>query len=112
MASSLIAKLPKKERQQLLDNLNYLNLSEIKSFCKRHSIPYRIVTETEDGRRKTAHIDDRKGLILNRIRHFLQTGLILEETRFSAAVVLTNSPTISLRTIVCITGNTIRQTAL
>jgi hypothetical protein len=87
MASSLIAKLPKKERQQLLDDLNYLNLSEIKSFCKRHSIPYRIVTETEDGRRKTTREDDRKGVILNRIRHFLQTGMILQETRFSTAVV-------------------------
>jgi hypothetical protein len=30
---------------------------------------------------------DRKGVMLNRIRHFLQTGLVLEQTCFPAAVV-------------------------
>ena len=87
MAPSVIAKLPEKERQELLDDLNYLNLAEIKSFCARYSIPYRIALETEDGRRKLTREDDRKGVILHRVRHFLQTGVILEETRFSAAVV-------------------------
>jgi hypothetical protein len=87
MVSSFISKLPKGERQQLLDDLNYLNISEIRSFCKRHSIPYRIATETKDGRRKITRDDDRKGVILNRIRHFLQTGVILKETCFPAAIV-------------------------
>ena len=31
--------------------------------------------------------DDRKGVVLNRIRHFLQAGLILPETYFRASVV-------------------------
>jgi hypothetical protein len=70
-----------------LDDLNYLNISEIKSFCKRHSIPYRIAVETKDGRRRMTRDDDRKGVMLNRIRHFLQTGVILEETCFRAPVV-------------------------
>jgi hypothetical protein len=87
MASSFISKLPKGERQALLDDLNYLNISEIRSFCKRHSIPYRIAIETKDGRRSMTRDDDRKGVILNRIRHFLQTGVILNETCFPAAVV-------------------------
>jgi hypothetical protein len=87
MASSFISKLPKRERQQLLDDLNYLKISEIRSFCKRHSIPYRIAIETTDGRRSMTREDDRKGVILNRIRHFLQTGVILDETCFPAAVV-------------------------
>ena len=87
MASSFISKLPKGERQQLLDDLNYLNISEIRSFCKRHSIPYRIAIETKDGRRSMTRDDDRKGVILNRIRHFLETGAILKETCFPAAVV-------------------------
>jgi hypothetical protein len=86
MASSFISKLPKGERQALLDDLNYLNISEIRSFCKRHSIPYRIAIETKDGRRSMTRDDDRKGVILNRIRHFLQTGVILNETCFPAAV--------------------------
>ena len=87
MASSFISKLPKGERQALLDDLNYLNISEIKSFCKRHAIPYRIAIETKDGRRTLTRDDDRKGVVLNRVRHFLLTGAILSETCFPAAVV-------------------------
>ena len=41
MAASLLAKLPKKEKEQLLDDLNYLNMAEIKSSCERRSIPYK-----------------------------------------------------------------------
>jgi hypothetical protein len=87
MALSLISKLSKGEQRELLDDLNYLNISEIKSFCTRHSIPYRIAVETEDGGRRMTKDDDRKGVILHRIRHFLQTGVILKETRFQASVV-------------------------
>ncbi len=87
MALSFISKLPKGEQQELLDDLNYLNVSEIKSFCKRHSIPYRIAIETADGGRRMTRDDDRKGVMLNRIRHFLRTRVILEETCFRASVV-------------------------
>ena len=87
MASSYIAKLPKGERQALLDDLNYLNISEIKTFCQRHSIPYRIAMKTKDGRRSTTRDEDRKGVVLDRIRHFLETGVVLSETCFPAAVV-------------------------
>ncbi len=87
MALLFISKLSKGEQQELLDDLNYLNISEIKSFCRRHSIPYRIAVETEDGGRRMTKDDDRKGVMLHRIRHFLQTGVILEETRFQGSVV-------------------------
>jgi hypothetical protein len=73
--------------EQLLDDLNHLNISEIKSFCKRHSILFRITVETKGGRRRMTRDDDRKGVMLQRIRHFLQTGVILEETCFRASVV-------------------------
>lgn len=86
MPTAPISKIPKGERQQLLDDLNYLNTSEIKAFCKRHSIPYTIVIENKEGRRKTKE-DDRKGVMLERVRHFLKTGVVLLETRFAAAVV-------------------------
>jgi hypothetical protein len=79
--------MPEDERRQLLDDLNYLNISEIRSFCQRHSIPFRIAVETKDGRRRMTRDDDRKGVMLHRIRHFLQTGVILEETCFRAPVV-------------------------
>ena len=73
------------EQNELLNDLNYLNLAEIKSFCKRHSIPFAIRVETAD-RKKTNEID-RKGVILNRIRHFLSAGEILPQTCFTAKVV-------------------------
>ena len=82
-----IERLPKEQRQELLDALNYLNTAEIKSFCKKHSIPYAIVIETKDGRRRRTRDDDRKGVMLNRVRHFLQTGIVLEETCFPSTVV-------------------------
>lgn len=82
-----ISRLPKKQRSQLLDDLNYLNMAEIKSFCRKHSIPYAICIETQDGVRKKTGEDDRKGIILNRIRIFLEKGTVPEETCFPAAVV-------------------------
>jgi hypothetical protein len=87
VAVSPLSDLPKAERQQLLDDLNYLNTAEIKSFCKRHAIPYAIAIETEGGLRKRTKDGDRKGVILERIRHFLKTGVVLAETCFPAAVV-------------------------
>jgi hypothetical protein len=92
VAEPPISKLPKEKRHGLLDDLNYLNTAEIKRFCKRHSIPYTIAIETQDGSRKRTKEDDRKGIILNRIRHFLQSGVILEETLFPAAVVCFDAP--------------------
>lgn len=84
---SLISTLSKTEQRELLEDLNYLNMCEIKMFCDRHSIPYAIWIETEDdGRRKTPD-DDRKGVILNRIRHYLKTGYVLGPTCFPARVV-------------------------
>ncbi|HME08929.1 MAG TPA: hypothetical protein VKG25_17855 [Bryobacteraceae bacterium] len=82
-----ISNLPKAQRQSLLDDLNYLNMAEIKSFCKRHSIPHAIAMKTKDGRTRRTGEDDRKGVILERIRHFLQTGVVLEQTRFPSSVV-------------------------
>lgn len=69
MARSVISKLPKDTQHELLEDLNYLNLAEIKSFCKRHSIPYRIAIETAHGDRRATRDDDKKGVILDRIRH-------------------------------------------
>lgn len=85
--TSLIAGLSQKEQRELLQDLNYLNTGEIKAFCKKHGIPCRIAVETKDGRwRRTKH-DDRKGVMLRRVRHFLRTGGVLPETRFRSEVV-------------------------
>jgi hypothetical protein len=87
MSVSPISSLPSDQRQQLLNDLNYLNTAEIKSFCRGQSIPYTIAIETNDGNRRKTGEDDRKGVMLHRIRHFLQTGEVLGETCFRATVV-------------------------
>lgn len=87
MRISPISALTENKQQELLADLNYLNTGEIKSFCKRHGIPYAIAIETHDGRRRKTNEDDRKGVILDRIRHFLRTGKVLPKTCFSAGVV-------------------------
>src|SRR5690349_6476815 len=96
MFASPISKLPKNEQRELLDDLNYLNTAEIKSFCKQHAIPYAIAVETGDGRRRKTKDDDRKGIMLNRVRHFLRTGVVLEETCFRAEVVRFGPPSANL----------------
>jgi hypothetical protein len=87
MSAAPISRLSKVEQRRLLDDLNYLNTAEIKSFCKRYSIAYTIAIETKDGKRRKTQEDDRKGVMLERIRHFLTTGEALEGTCFCASVV-------------------------
>jgi len=85
--ASLISGLTKNEQQELMEDLNYLNLAEIKRFCEKHSIPYKIVVRRENGKRRETSDNDRKGVILKRVRHFLQTGLVLPETCLPSSVV-------------------------
>jgi hypothetical protein len=85
--ASLIAGMSQKEQRELLSDLNYLNTREIKKFCERHGIPYRIAVETKDGGWRKTKEDDRKGVVLRRVRHFLRRGSVLKETRFRSAVV-------------------------
>jgi hypothetical protein len=84
---SLISHLSRAGQQQLLEDLNYLNTAEIKAFCKKHAIPFAISVATVDGGRTRTRDEDRKGVMLDRVRHFLTTGEILPETCFPFAVV-------------------------
>ena len=84
--SSRISKLTIPQQTQLLLDLNYLNLQELKTFCKQHSIPYSIWIDTADGHRKTSE-DDRKGVILDRVRTFLKTGRVRGPTLFPMEVI-------------------------
>jgi len=85
--ASLISNLTSAEQRDLLADLNYLNMGEIKQICKRHKIPYWIVLETGEGKRRKTSDLDRKGVVLKRIRQFLESGVIPKETCFSAEVV-------------------------
>jgi hypothetical protein len=84
---SLISNLSQAEQQELIADLNYLNMGEIKSFCKKHDIPYAISIETRDRRRLRTRDEDRKGVVLDRIRQLLKTGTIPAATCFPASVV-------------------------
>ena len=88
----VLAGLAEAERAGLLEDLNYLNLREIRAFCDRHAIPYRIVVETEAGRTKATRDTDRKPVILRRVRQFLETGEVLAATCLPAAIVREGAP--------------------
>ncbi len=85
--ASLLSGLSKTERRQLLEDLNYLNMSEIKRFCDRHSIPYKIWIEAAHGERRRTPDNDRKGIILKRVRHYISTGKVPDATVFTMSVV-------------------------
>lgn len=84
---NLLSRLSKSDQQQLLKDLNYLNINEIKYFCKQHSIPYSIAIELKNGFIQRTNENDRKGIILTRIRHYLKTGKVQKQTIFLSRVV-------------------------
>ncbi len=94
---SLISHLNKTDQRKLIDNLNYLNLEEMRFICKMHAIPYTIWIEIESGERKRTSDTDRKSVVLGRIRHYLKTGRILGATCFLAHVVHLEGPPTKLR---------------
>ncbi|MBL8858721.1 MAG: hypothetical protein JNL28_09465 [Planctomycetes bacterium] len=84
---SLIAHWPQADQRALLDDLNYLNLAEMRTFCRAHAIPYAICVETKTGElRKTADTD-RKSVVLARVRRYLKTGRVPQATCFPAHIV-------------------------
>jgi hypothetical protein len=87
-----LGRLSRRERNELLFDLNYLNGAEIKAFCKRHNIPFKIAIENTDGTLRVSAGEDRKGVMLRRVRHFLQTGSILKQTCYPKEVVRQESP--------------------
>ena len=89
---TLMSHLNKTERRELNDDLNYLNLREIRGFCKQHSISYMIWIVTDSGEKKRTTDTDRKSVVLGRIRHYLKTGEVLAETCFPADVVRLDDP--------------------
>jgi hypothetical protein len=90
--ASFLSKLSAAERREFLADLNYLNMGEIKSVCKKHGIPYSIAIKTADGRLRSTSEHDRKGVILARLKRFLESGVKSEQTVFPANVVCLEPP--------------------
>ena len=89
---SLLAQVPIPLREQVLADLSYLNLPEIRAFCTRHGIPYRIEIETPDGGTKVTSDTDRKPIVLGRVRTYLTTGTVPPPTRLPADIVRSGPP--------------------
>lgn len=77
------------ERRRLSEDIYYLNIAELRGFCDQHGIPYRIHIVTADGRFASTRDLDRKGVIIDRILHFLKTGTIKPKTIFGTSVIAT-----------------------
>ncbi len=85
--ASLLGKLTASQRTELLANIYYLNMQELRAFCDAHAIPYAIYFEREDGRVRKSRDADRKGIVIDRVLHFLNTGTIKPRTVFAKSVV-------------------------
>jgi len=85
--ASQISSLSCSERKNLFESLFYLNTKELRSFCDKHSIPYRILIETSEGKLKATRDKDRKAIVIKRVRHFLETSKVLPETVFRSEIV-------------------------
>ena len=90
--TSLLGSLNETTRRQFLDDLNYLNMNEIKTFCDKHSIPYKIWIREKDGKLRRTPDQDRKGVVLERIRYYFSTGRVARATVFSMSVVNFEQP--------------------
>jgi hypothetical protein len=90
--SSFLSQLTKSERTHLLEQLNYMNLEEIRGFCSERRIPYRILAEYPGGTLKATKDTDRKPIVLARIRLYLTTGQAGPATRIPAKIVRERNP--------------------
>ena len=88
----MLSQLTRAEQARLLEELNYLNLEEIRAFCAERAIPFRIVAEYSNGNVKATKDTDRKPIVLARVRHYLKTGEVGRPTRIPAAIVREEDP--------------------
>jgi hypothetical protein len=95
--SNFLSQLTRRERARLLEELNYMNLEEIRGFCSARGIPYRIVAESSNGTVKATKDADRKPIVLARVRRYLRTGQVGQATRISAQIVREENPPARLR---------------
>jgi hypothetical protein len=82
-----LATLEPHEKKRLLADIYYLNSAELRGFCNAHRIPYTIRIEGPDGRFTRSKDADRKGIVIDRVVHFLKTGAVKPATTFRRQVV-------------------------
>jgi hypothetical protein len=89
---NLLSQLNKEKQARLLEDLNYMNIEEIRGFCSARGIPYKILAEYPNGKVKATKDTDRKPIILARVRHYLKTGNAGSPTLISATIVRDDNP--------------------
>ena len=92
MSRNFLSQLTKAEQARLLEDLNYMNLEEIRGFCFARGIPYRIVAEYPNGKVKATKDTDRKPIVLARVRRYLTTGDVGLPTCIPANIVREEKP--------------------
>ena len=93
---NFLSQLTQGEQARLLEELNYLNLEEIRGFCSARGIPYKIVAEYPNGKVKATKDTDRKPIVLARVRRYLRTGQVGRATRISVQIVREMNPPMRL----------------
>jgi hypothetical protein len=89
---NFLSKLTKGEQARLLEDLNYMNLDEIRGFCFPRGIPYKIVAEYASGKIKATKDTDRKPIVLARVRRYLTTGKVGQASCIPAEIVREERP--------------------
>jgi hypothetical protein len=87
-----LSQLTRSEQARLLEELNYMNLEEIRGFCSARGIPYRVMAEYPNGKVKVTKDTDRKPIVLARVRRYLTTGEVGQPTLIPAEIVRTEDP--------------------
>jgi len=89
---NFLSQLTTGEQARLLEELNYMNLEEIRGFCAARGIPYRIMAEYPNGKVRATKDTDRKPIVLARVRHYLTTGEVGSPTLIPAEIVREGNP--------------------
>jgi hypothetical protein len=89
---NFLLKLTQGEQARLLEELNYMNLDEIRGFCRPRGIPYKIVAEYSNGRIKATKDTDRKPIVLARVRRYLATGAVGQASCIPVEIVREEKP--------------------
>jgi hypothetical protein len=90
--SNLLSQLTKSEQARLLEEMNYMNLEEIRGFCSERGIPYRIAAAYPNGKVKATKDTDRKPIVMARVRRYLTTGRVGQPTRIPTEIVRDENP--------------------
>ena len=80
-------KLSKSAAAELRKSIQYLNLEEMRAFCKAHEIPLYIHLETSTGKLRRTSDRDRKDIVLERIFQLGVHGKRTGPTTYSSDVV-------------------------